>query len=77
MKTTCKEKFKRQIEHLENTNAESSQLRLKEIERNIRELHGKDLEVLSEKFELRLKTGFLEISEHETIVRQMMTKDRD
>ena len=59
MKLACKEKYKRQIEHLEKNNAEIAQMRAQEIERNIREFHGKDLEVQAEKFELRLKTGFL------------------
>ena len=77
MKITCKDKYKRQIEQIEKANAETAQLRAQEIERNVRELHAKDMEVQAEKFELRLKTGFLEISEHEAIVRQMQDKERE
>ena len=77
MKSECKDKYKRQIEQIDKVNAETAQLRAQEVERNVRELHAKDMEVQAEKFELRLKTGFLEISEHETIVRQMQDKERE
>ena len=55
---------------IEACNQENIQIRLHEAERNIRELHKKDMEVQAEKFELRLKSGYLKISEHEVIVRQ-------
>ena len=71
MKTQCKEKYKKQIENLEAINTESLQVRIQEVERNVRELCRKDLEVQSEKFELRLKSGYIEITEHEGIVRQI------
>lgn len=37
----------------------------------------KDMEVQAEKFELRLKSGYLKISEHEVIVRQLQAKERE
>ena len=35
------------------------------------------MEVQAEKFELRLKSGYLKISEHEVIVRQLQGKERE
>ena len=58
-------------------NHENIQIRLQEAERNIKELHMKDMEVQAEKFELRLKSGYLKISEHEVIVRQLQAKERE
>ena len=37
----------------------------------------KDMEVQAEKFELRLKSGYLKINEHEVIVRQLQAKERE
>ena len=41
------------------------------------ELHKKDLEIIEEKFQLRIKTSYIEISEHEGIVRELQARERD
>ena len=77
MKLTTKDKYKKQIEQIEKSNADTFQLRAQEIENNLRELHAKDMEVQIEKFEMRLRTSFLEINEHENIVRSVQVKERE
>ena len=77
VKAQVKDKYKQRIVQIEACNQENIQIRLHEAERNIRELHKKDIEVQAEKFELRLKSGYLKISEHEVIVRQLQAKERE
>ena len=77
MKIHCKEKYARRLQEQDVANTENLQTRLQDIERTLRELHQKDFDAQAEKFELQLKTTYIEISEHEDIVRHVQAKERD
>ena len=77
MKKQCKEKFKDQLEQVEVLNAENVVQRVAQAEATQKELHKKDLEVQAQKFESRLRAYFLEISEHESIMRQFQVQERE
>lgn len=70
-KVLQKEKAKRQIEQIEALNKNNLILKVQEARDISQELHKKDLEIAEEKFELRVRTNFIEIDSHENIVRQL------
>ena len=70
-KVLQKEKAKRQIEQIEALNNNNLILKVQEARDISQELHKKDLEIAEEKFELRVRTNFIEIDSHENIVRQL------
>ena len=71
MKILQKDKYKKQIESLESINCENLKLRVEEAKRNADEMHQKDLDLMQEKFDIRLKAAYINITEHEDIVRQL------
>ena len=76
-KSNTKAKYRAQMERLEAVGHENLQLRAQEVERNIRELCRREQEIQAEKFELRLKSSYIEIGEHESIIRQIQARERE